>query len=140
MNQFSYEFIEKEIPGFEPEFFDLWLLDVINYYEKENGEITFVFCSDEYLLEMNKEHLDHDYLTDIITFNYNEGIRLSGDIFISLDRVKDNAMEYGDSNFHNELCRVMAHGILHLVGFNDKSENEQAQMTEEENRCLSLRK
>ena len=100
------------------------------------GEISIIFCSDEYLLEMNKTYLQHDYYTDIITFDYVEGNVISGDLFISLDRVKENAQKF-DTRLLKELYRVVFHGTLHLVGYKDKSENEQKQMREKENYYLS---
>jgi len=100
------------------------------------GEISIIFCSDEYLLEMNKTYLQHDYYTDIITFDYVEGNVISGDLFISLDRVKENAQKF-DTRLLKELYRVVFHGTLHLVGYKDKSEDEQKQMREKENYYLS---
>ena len=88
---------------------------------------------------MNKEHLRHDYYTDIITFNYVADTVLNGDIFISIDRVMDNSKSF-NTNFADELRRVMAHGVLHLIGFNDKSDEEQKKMTEAENVCLEMYK
>lgn len=133
-----YNFIDVEIPDFNPEFFSLWLKGIIEEQGFELKELSYIFCSDAYLLEMNREHLNHDYYTDIITFNYNEGVSLSGDLFISYDRIIDNANELGLPVF-DELCRVMVHGVLHLIGFNDKSQEEANQMREMENECLSKR-
>ena len=125
----------------EPLNFNLNLL--INYSNKliinekgEKGELSIIFCSDEYLLKINKEHLNHNYYTDIITFDYVENNVVSGDLFISLDRVKENAMEYEVSIF-KELYRVVFHGILHLLGYNDKTDAEQEEMTKKENQYLS---
>lgn len=139
MDKISFDFIDIEIPDFNPEFFGLWLEDVVKLYQKELNYISFVFCSDDYLLNINKEYLNHDYYTDIITFNYNEGNSLSGDIFISVDRVSENANEYSGGSFMNELCRVVVHGVLHLVGFNDKTIDEEMVMRNEEDRCLMRR-
>lgn len=108
---------------------------LISNEKHELGELSIIFCSDLYLLEMNKTHLDHDYFTDIITFNYVEGRIISGDLFISVDRVKDNAKHFG-ANFANELFRVILHGVLHLVGYNDKTTGEQKVMREKENLYL----
>lgn len=138
-HNFTFDFIDVEIPDFNPEFFALWLNEVVSYYNKEAGELCYVFCSDEYLLEMNNEHLDHDYYTDIITFNYNEGVRLNGDFFISWDRVQENAKDYGDGIAFNELCRVMVHGVLHLIGYNDKTDEDELVMREQEDLCLQMR-
>lgn len=134
----TYNFEDVKIPGFDPEFFDLWIHTIVGDHKKELGELSYVFCSDDYLLEMNKEYLSHDYYTDIITFNYNEGNSLSGDLFISYDRIIDNASNLNVSVM-DELCRVMIHGVLHLVGFNDKTDEEQELMTKEENKSLAKR-
>ncbi len=138
-SNYTYDFIDVEIPDFNPEFFDLWLESILRMYEHNNCTLSYVFCTDDYLLNMNKEYLNHDYYTDIITFNYNEENSLIGDLFISYDRVLDNAKEYNVSGF-DELCRVMAHGLLHLVGFNDKTKEEELEMRENENKCLEIRK
>lgn len=98
---------------------------------KSLGEVNYIFCSDEYLLKINKEYLEHDYFTDIITFDYCEGNQISGDIFISIDRVRENAREY-DVGFNNELVRVIFHGLLHLVGYNDKHNDEVELMRQKE--------
>ncbi|WP_082326582.1 rRNA maturation RNase YbeY, partial [Sunxiuqinia dokdonensis] len=100
-----------------------WIKNTIKKEGREPGEITFIFCSDDYLLEINKQYLDHDYYTDIITFDYVEGKEISGDIFISVDRVKENAATFG-VDFQNELNRVLVHGVLHLLGYKDKSADE----------------
>jgi len=113
-----------------------WIFSFIDHYHFKCGALNFVFCSDEYLLEVNRAHLGHDYYTDIITFNYVEDKLLSGDIFISIDRVEDNAKL--SRNFAEELRRVMAHGILHLIGFNDKSDVEQKEMRDAEETCLTM--
>jgi probable rRNA maturation factor len=99
--------------------------------------INYVFCSDGHLLEMNKQFLNHNYFTDIITFDYTEGKRLSGDIFISIDRVADNAKTY-KSTFECELHRVMIHGVLHLMGYKDKSPADEKKMRQKENAALKL--
>ncbi len=104
---------------------------------KKDGELSFIFCSDEYLLKMNNDYLKHNFYTDVITFDYTEGDIISGDIFISIDRVKENAEKYNVS-FENELQRVMIHGVLHLVGYNDKTEEEQKQMREKESQYLNI--
>jgi len=102
---------------------------------KEFGEITLVFCSDSYLLDINKKYLNHNYFTDIITFNYvNENI-ISGDLFISIDRIRENANEYGITVV-NELYRVIFHGVLHLIGYNDKTDDEKKIMREKEDYYL----
>ncbi len=104
-------------------------------------EISVIFCSDSYLLDMNRMHLNHDYYTDIITFNYNEEgeeLVIAGDLFISVDRVKENAQEYSVT-FEEELNRVIIHGVLHLVGYNDETDIERAEMRQKEDYYLGLK-
>jgi len=115
-----------------------WLYQVIASENFESGNLDFTFMSDEDLLKINKEHLDHDFYTDIITFEYTEGKMISGDLLISLDRVKENATKLS-LNFSDELHRVMVHGVLHLCGYNDKTEAEQVEMRTKEDYYLSLR-
>lgn len=103
------------------------------------GEINYIFCSDEYLHSLNQTYLDHNTLTDIITFDQSEANDIAGDIYISIDRVKDNA-RHRTIPFSEELHRVMIHGILHLTGLNDKTTKEKQFMREKEDLCLSLRK
>lgn len=100
------------------------------------GIVSLIFCSDNYLLDINKNYLNHNYYTDIITFNYVEDKIISGDLFISIDRVKENAIEF-DTIFENELYRVIFHGILHLIGYNDKTREEKEIMREKEDLYLS---
>ena len=116
-----------------------WIEDTINNEGKILGEVSYIFCSDEYLHKINLKHLNHDNYTDIITFNYCENYTISSDVFISIERVKDNAKTY-NTDFINELHRVIIHGILHLVGYNDKTNEEQEIMTSKEDFYLSLRK
>ena len=115
-----------------------WLTELAKTEDKIIEELNYIFCSDEYLLEVNKEHLDHDYFTDVITFDYCENNVISGDIFISIDRVKENAKSFGKS-FKNELRRVMAHGLLHLMGYKDKNEADETEMRKMEDFALKLR-
>lgn len=114
-----------------------WLTQIITNEKKITGNISYIFCSDEHLLTINKEYLNHDYYTDIITFDYTDKGIVSGDIFISIDRIKDHANDY-KVTFENELYRVIAHGVLHLIGYNDKTDEEQELMTKMEDTCLSL--
>ena len=102
------------------------------------GAINIIFCSDNYILDVNQKYLQHDYFTDIITFDYCEGNTLSGDLFISVDSVRENSIFYG-TEFENELNRVMVHGILHLIGYDDHTEEEQKVMREKENYYLEMR-
>ena len=133
----DFENIDVEVPGFNPELFVLGLSSLIKEEHKQEGVITVVFCSDEFLLEMNRRHLDHDYFTDIITFDYCEGDLVSGDLFISVDRVLENS-ENEHVVFLNELARVCVHGVLHLCGYGDKSSSEQAIMRNKEDHYLRL--
>jgi rRNA maturation RNase YbeY len=101
----------------------------------KTGDINYVFCNDEFLSDLNIKYLSHKTLTDIITFDYSEGKRIVGDIFISIERVAENAKKF-DKLFHDELHRVMIHGILHLAGFNDKSDKDKMEMRNQEDKCL----
>lgn len=100
-----------------------WVKSIINKEGKVAGDITYVFCNDEYLCKMNKKYLEHNTLTDIITFDYSEKDKLSGDICISIERIRENAVGF-QTTFNEELGRVMAHGVLHLAGFKDKSSED----------------
>ncbi|HIQ84284.1 MAG TPA: rRNA maturation RNase YbeY [Candidatus Cryptobacteroides excrementigallinarum] len=115
-----------------------WLKAVAVEENCRLGEISVIFCSDAYLLDMNRKYLGHDYFTDIITFDYSEGELLSGDLFISVDTVRSNAAFYS-AEFDDELDRVIVHGLLHLIGYDDHSEEEFAAMKEKENYYLSKR-
>ena len=112
---------------------------IINFVNKNDfsiGEINYILCSDAYLLDINKKYLNHDYYTDIISFQYDNEI-ISGDIYISIDRVRDNAVEYGKS-FSNELYRVLSHGILHFMGFKDKTSQDTAVMRAKEEEMIAF--
>ena len=99
------------------------------------GEISYIFCSDDYLLDINKTYLKHDFYTDIITFDYTDAKKISGDLYISIDRVRDNAQEL-NLGFEQELHRVIIHGVLHLLGLKDKTEEEAKEMRKAEEECL----
>ena len=114
-----------------------WISSVVLKHKKTLGDICVVSCSDEYLLTVNIEHLDHDYYTDIITFDYSEGNGISGDLLISFERVKENAKNHG-VGFQEELRRVIIHGVLHLVGYKDKTDKEVLEMREKENEALKM--
>ncbi|MCW3103513.1 MAG: rRNA maturation factor [Bacteroidetes bacterium] len=119
-----------------------WISSVIEKKKRKIGDLNFIFCSDEHLLGINKQYLDHDTYTDIITFDYSkEDVKLpvSGDIFISIDRVKENAGKFSKS-FENELHRIIIHGTLHLLGYKDKTKAAKEEMTMEEDKCLRLLK
>lgn len=114
----------------ETQFSD-WISRVILSESKKEGDINYIFCDDEYILEINKQYLDHDYYTDIISFDYSVGNELNGDIFVSVERVKENATDF-NATFDDELKRVIIHGILHYCGYKDKSEEDEALMRSKE--------
>ena len=109
-----------------------WLISVIKEENYELDNLNIIFTSDNYLLEMNRNYLNHDYFTDVISFDYVEGVILSGEIFISIDRVGENAQKY-NVEFIDELNRIIVHGLLHLLGYKDKTEAEKEIMTSKEN-------
>ncbi len=114
-----------------------WIAEVIESEDKEEGEINYIFCDDDYLYEINVQYLDHQTLTDIISFDYTIGNLISGDIFISVERVRDNAEDFGVS-FDEELRRVMAHGVLHYCGYKDKTEADQKLMRTKEDEKIKM--
>nr|WP_299170989.1 rRNA maturation RNase YbeY [uncultured Allomuricauda sp.] len=114
-----------------------WITRIIESEGRETGKVDYIFCSDDYLLEMNQRYLNHDTFTDIITFDYSEEKLISGDIFISIDRVKDNAVSF-NVDCQEELLRVMSHGVLHLIGYKDKGEDEVKLMREKEDEKIKL--
>ncbi|MGZ4034474.1 MAG: rRNA maturation RNase YbeY [Bacteroidia bacterium] len=120
-----------------------WIVSIIEKSSNITGDISFVFCSDEFLLNINKQYLNHDTYTDIITFDYSKEQPkqpISGDIFISIDRVKENAKTFSKT-FEDELHRVIIHGVLHLLGYKDKTKIAKSEMTKQEDLCLkSLQK
>lgn len=115
-----------------------WLRLVAESEIRRIGDIAVIFCSDNYILDVNIRYLGHDYFTDIITFDYCEGEKLSGDLFISVDSVRENSVFYG-TDFKDELNRVIVHGILHLIGYDDHSEKDRKEMRRKEDYYLSLR-
>lgn len=115
-----------------------WLRLVAESEIRRLGDISIIFCSDNYIVDINHKYLEHDYFTDIITFDYCEGDRISGDLFISVDSVKENSLEYG-VGFADELNRVIVHGILHLIGYDDHTDEDISMMRKKENYYLSLR-
>jgi len=134
INYFSED---KEVPSIANQT-DNWLKEIAKSHQKNILEINYIFCSDDYLLNVNREYLNHDYYTDIITFdNSEDSENIESDIFISLDRVEENATEL-QKTFENELLRVMSHGLLHLCGFKDKSDADAAIMREQEDSSLIL--
>lgn len=130
------EYIE-EVPGLDPDFFLDWLSKVVNEEQKLLGDVILVLGDDEWLRSFNVKYLNHDYYTDIITFDYSTNDLVSGDLLISVERVNENAVLNGVT-FMDELNRVVVHGVLHLCGYVDKSPSESDQMTQKENYYLSL--
>lgn len=114
-----------------------WIKTILKTEKKTAGDVTYIFCNDDYLGSMNEKYLKHDTLTDIITFDYSENGILSGDIFISIERVKENAVSF-NTGFNAELGRVMAHGVLHLSGYKDKTASDKKDMRSKEDFYLSF--
>lgn len=133
----SYQIDGVVIPRFSRKRVSLWITEVAKQHGKEVGEIAYLFCDDEQILSVNRQYLQHDYYTDIITFDYSESNIISGDIFISIDTVRSNAKTYSVP-LQEEFLRVIIHGVLHLCGIDDKSEEAQAEMTQCENSALAL--
>lgn len=128
---------DVELPSLEYGILKRWLIEVIQIHQKQAGNILVNFCSDNYILEVNRQFLKHDYFTDIITFNYSSSKKISGDLLISLDTVQTNSALFKTS-FQRELLRVIVHGVLHLLGFDDKTPEEQIIMRSKEDYCLNL--
>ena len=117
--------------------FEIWISRVILSEEKKEGEINFIFCDDEYLHKLNVEYLEHDTLTDVISFDYSVGNELHGDVYISTERVADNAMDF-NVTFEEEIKRVIIHGILHYCGYKDKSDADEALMRSKEEEKIKM--
>lgn len=133
----SYSSEDIKFPKFAKREMSAWIKQVAALQACNVGDLGYVFCSDAKILEVNNQYLQHDYYTDIITFDYTEDNVISGDIFISVDTVRSNAEKFGVA-FDNELRRIIIHGVLHLCGQKDKSEAERAEMTRKENEALAL--
>lgn len=123
------------LPSFKKRMVNQWIKKIALNFNKSVGAIAYLFCSDDKILEVNRQYLQHDYYTDIITFDYSENNIISGDLFISLDTVKTNAEKF-EVDYMEELYRVIIHGILHLCGVSDKTIEEQNEMRQEENKAL----
>lgn len=132
MIQFFYENLPESVNTD----YKKWLEEIILSENKKPGDINYIFCDDEYLLKINQDYLQHDYYTDIITFDYVKGKTISGEIFVSLQRISDNASTLS-KNYEEELKRVLAHGILHLCGYKDKTEEEEKEMRRKEDFYLA---
>jgi probable rRNA maturation factor len=133
----SFETENVPLPSLNFSMVEQWIVKVISEHQTFTGNITFVFCDDDHLLSINKQFLNHDYYTDVITFDYSSNKLVSGDIFISVDMVSFNSQKE-NTGFENELLRVIIHGVLHLIGFKDKSNSQRAEMTRQENHALSM--
>lgn len=133
MISFNYE-TDFELPNEDN--LSQWISDTIINEGFKEGEINYIFCDDAYLLDLNIEFLEHDTLTDIISFDYTLGKLINGDVYISVERVKENAQDF-DVTFDNELTRVMIHGILHYCGYKDKNERDEVEMRSKENYYIS---
>ncbi len=124
-------------PDLKRRIINAWIKKVIDSEGKICGNLSFIFCSDDYLLEINRKYLNHDYLTDVITFDYVNGNVIEGDIFLSIDRIKENSKEY-NTTFKSELERILIHGVLHLLGYKDKSKADKDLMTFKEDIYLNV--
>ena len=133
----TFQTEQIELPDIDQTKVREWIKKVAASYGKRVGEIAYFFCNDEKILAVNREYLQHDYYTDIITFDYCQGNRLSGDLFISLDTVRSNAELLGN-DYYTELNRVIIHGVLHLCGINDKGPGEREKMEAAEDKALSI--
>lgn len=137
MNKFCWEALNVEMPSFNLALVERWIEQVARNHDRVLGPLTYVFCNDEKILEVNREFLQHDYYTDIITFDYSRSRMVSGDMFISLDTVASNAQLVG-CEYERELMRVVVHGVLHLCGIDDKGPGEREIMEAHENEALGL--
>lgn len=133
----AYYAEDIELPAIKKRAVSGWVKAVAETYGKKTGDISYIFCSDEKILEVNRQYLQHDYYTDIITFDYTEGNKISGDLFISLDTVRTNAETF-HTDYNEELHRTIIHGILHLCGINDKGPGEREIMEANENKALAI--
>ena len=133
-----YQSEDIEMPQINEDETSAWICRVADSYGKHIGEIAYIFCSDKKILEVNNQYLHHDYYTDIITFDYCVGNVISGDLFISVDSVRENSM-YFKTKFEDELDRVIVHGLLHLIGYDDHTDEQQELMRRKENYYLSIR-
>ena len=134
MISFNYE-LDFEIQNEEK--YSHWISGVILSEEKLEGEINYIFVDDDYLLDLNQKHLNHDTLTDVISFDYSLGNEIHGDIYISIDRVRDNALDF-NVTFEEELKRVMVHGILHYCGYKDKTESDELLIRSKEDEKIKM--
>ena len=134
----TYQTDGTRMPNIKKRETTAWIHRVADTYGKKVGDVNYIFCNDERILEVNREYLQHDYYTDIITFDYTEGDLIGGDLFISLDTVKSNSEQFA-TEYDEELHRTIIHGILHLCGINDKGPGEREIMEAAENKALAMR-
>lgn len=137
MTEITYTTDGVEMPSFDTQRIENWIVSVARGFGKTVGAVTYIFCNDDKILEVNRKYINHDYYTDIITFDYSRPMRISGDVFISLDTVRSNAILLGKT-YDNELMRVIIHGILHLCGVDDKGPGEREIMERHEDEALAL--
>ena len=137
MTEISYTTDGVEMPSFDTQRIENWIVSDARGFGKTVGAFTYIFCNDDKILEVNRKYINHDYYTDVITFDYSRPMRISGDVFISLDTVRSNAILLGKT-YDNELMRVIIHGILHLCGVDDKGPGEREIMERHEDEALAL--
>ena len=137
MTEISYTTDGVEMPSFDTQRIENWIVSVARGFGKAVGAVTYIFCNDDKILEVNRKYINHDYYTDVITFDYSRPMRISGDVFISLDTVRSNAILLGKT-YDNELMRVIIHGILHLCGVDDKGPGEREIVARDEDEALAL--
>ena len=136
----KFENIDIEFPQLNQRLAKEWIDEFVASYGRKIGELYYLFCSDEYLLAFNQKRMNHDFYTDIVTFPLNDCSEyLSGEFYISIDRIRDNAQQLGKP-FDEEFHRVLAHGVLHLIGFDDKTASAAAEMRKQEEKCLKMRR
>lgn len=137
MTEINFITEKVEMPHLNRLAVEKWIVDVAGTFKKRVGALSYIFCNDDYILETNKKFLGHDYFTDIITFDYSNSHRISGDMVISLDTVRSNSVQFAHS-YDEELARVIIHGVLHLCGINDKGPGEREIMEHFENEALAV--
>ena len=135
MTHFFCEDLKFNLP--QKRLYKTWIKQIAESEHRTLGGLNIIFCSDSYLLELNQKYLSHETFTDIITFDYGEDSKISGDIFISIERITENAAVF-KVNFEDELLRVMAHGVLHLCGYKDKQKTDKTVMTDKENDSIKM--
>ena len=136
----TFQSIDIDMPSLNQRLAKEWIEEFVASYGKKIGELYYLFCSDEYLLDFNRKRMNHDFYTDIVTFPLNDCEEyLSGEFYISIDRIRDNAAQL-NKPFKDEFHRVLAHGVLHLIGFKDKTDTDAVMMRAQEEKCLSMRR